>query len=194
MSKESFANLIVTKLNGALGWNGSAYSSDTPKQAQTAIAEAITEYLIANTTITISYNGVLNTGSGADVIASDTMKITGSCSLVSTPSSFEGWVATLQSAIASAFTVLSPSTQGVIVTFQPFNGIAGALQIPQTNLKVAHEGNPKSPALAVWTVICGGILDWLNSSLGKSPTATAIAATRTGISSGTAALLSITVT
>lgn len=194
MSKESFANLIVTKLSGALGQSGSTYSSNTPKQAQAAIGEAITEYLIANTTITISYNGVLNTGGGADVIASDTMKIMGSCSLTSTPSYFDGWVTTLQSAIASAFTVVSPSTQGVVVTFQPFNSTTGALQIPQANLKVTHEGNPKSPTLAVWAVICGGILDWLNSSLGKNPSATTIEATRTGISSGTAALLSITVT
>ena len=194
MSKESFANLIITKLNGTLGQSGSAYSSSTPKQAQAVIGEAITEYLIANTTITISYNGVLNTGGGADVIVSDTMKIMGNCSLTSAPSSFEGWITTLQSAIASAFTVVSPSTQGVVVTFQPFNSTTGALQIPQANLKVAHEGNPKSPTLAVWTVICGGILDWLNSSLGKNPSATAIAATRTGISSGTTALLSITVT
>lgn len=192
MSKTTFANLILTNLQGAIGHDGSQYTNATPALAQSAIATAITQYLIANTTITISYNGMLTNG-GTDVIASDTMKIAGTCTTLSAPSNFNSWVAALQSSIASSFVVTPPSTQGVITTFQPFNSVVGALQISQSDLKTAHNNNTKAPALSVWEVICGKILDWLNSSSGKNPAATAITATRTGVSSGTATLVSISV-
>lgn len=192
MSKESFASLVITKLRAAVGVDGSMYSNSTAVSAQSAIAEAITEYLIANTTVTISYNGVLTSG-GADVIASDTMKIIGTCVPPTTPTQFNSWVAALQSSIASAFTVQSPSTQGVVTTFQPFSSVTGALQISQLSLRSAHESNLKNPVLSVWSVICGGILDWLNSAAGLNTTAVSIPATRSGISSGTATLVSISV-
>lgn len=192
MSKESFASLVLTKLKASVGDDGSKYSDNTATLAQSAIAAAITEYLVANTTITISYDGVLTSG-GADVIASDTMKIAGSCQLTSVPTQFDSWVATLQSAIASAFVTQPPSTQGVVTAFPPFSSITGALQIPQSKLKAAHEANAKAPALSVWSEVCGAILDWLNSAAGLNPNAVAITATRSGISSGTATLLSISV-
>lgn len=193
MSKESFAALIVKALDTTIGNSGSTYSASTAILAQKAIAEAITRYLIANTSIVISYDGVLNAG-GADVIASDTMKITGSCKIPDTPSQFDAWVAALQSSIASGFVVKSPSTQGVTATFQPFSDVFGALQISQLKLKIAHENNIIDPALSVWMVICGGILDWLNSISGKNPTVVSVPATRAEISSGTATFVSIKVT
>lgn len=192
MSRETFANLITNKLKAAVGIDGSKYSSGTAAIAQSAIAEAITEYLVANTTIMISYNGVTASGS-ADVIASDTMKIIGACTLATAPTNFAAWVATIQSSIASAFTVQSPSTQGVITTFQPFSGVAGALQISQSNLKSTHESNSKSPMLPVWGAVCGSILNWLNSAAGLNTTVISVPATRSGVSSGTATLLSISV-
>lgn len=192
MSKESFASLIITKLKEAVGKDGSAYSTNTATLAQSAIAEAITEYLLANTTITISYEGVLTSG-GADVIASDTMKIAGSCKLTSVPTQFDSWVSVLQSAIASAFVVQPPSTQGVVTAFPPFSSITGALQISQSKLKKVHEVNASNPALSVWSEVCNAILDWLNSDAGLNPNAVEITATRSGISSGTATLLSISV-
>lgn len=192
MSKTSFANMILSKLQSAIGNDGSKYTNTTSALTQIAIAEAITQYLKENTIVTISYNGVLTSG-GADVIASDTMKIAGSCTPIPTPSNFNAWVAALQSSISSAFLVSPPSTQGVVTTFQPFSSITGALQISQSDLKAAHNSNPKAPALPVWEVICDKIISWLNSSLGKNPTAVGIAATRAGISSGTATLVSISV-
>lgn len=192
MGKESFASLIVFKLKSAVGSDGSKYSNNTAALAQSAIAEAITEYLVANTTITISYNGVTTAGS-ADIIASDTMKIVGNCQLFSTPSQFSSWVMTLQTAIASAFVAQSPSTQGIITEFQPFSNMPGALQISQSALKTAHTSNPKDPMLSVWSELCGGILDWLNSEAGKNVTAVDVVASRSGVSTGSANLLSINV-
>lgn len=192
MSKESFASTIVDKLRASVGSDGSMYSQNTATLAQSAISEAITEYLIANTTINISYDGVLTSG-GADVILSDTMKIAGKCVLSTVPSQYDAWIETLQSSIASAFMVQSPSTQGVVTEFLPFNNQVGALKIPQSNLKSAHSSNLNNPALAVWTELCGGIMDWLNSETGKNASAMSVVASRTGISTGTANLLSISI-
>lgn len=110
MSKENFANLVLTKLKAVVGDDGSKYSSNTATLAQSAIADAITEYLVANTTITISYTGVSASGS-ADVIASDTMKIVGSCTPIAT-ANFASWVIAVQSSIASAFVVQSQAYKG----------------------------------------------------------------------------------
>ncbi len=193
MGKESFANLIVSELRTSIGNNGLSYSANTPSLAQTAIAKAITEYLIANTIITISYNGIMLSG-GADIITSDNMKIEGECKLTNTPSQFDSWISSLQSAISSAFTVQSPSVQGVITTFKPFSNMPGALQISQSALKMAHIGNAKDPTLSVWSELCSGILDWLNSEAGKNALAINIEASRSGVSTGSVNLLSIKVT
>lgn len=123
MSKTTFAKLIIAKLTSILGTNGAVYTSDTPVKAQQAIAEAITEYLTANTTITILYNGILTSGTGNDTIVSDTMNITGKCSTISQPTNFQNWVNNIQTSIAISFTVISPGKNGVVTSFKPFNDL-----------------------------------------------------------------------
>lgn len=193
MSKAAFASLVIAKLKAAIGNDGSSYTEQTPIVAQKAIAEAITEYLIANTTITISYSGVLTSGTGADSVVQDTMKITGTCATTGKPSDFPAWVNKLQSVIASSFSVVSPGANGVVVTFQPFNPTANALQILQKDLNDTLQSNMSNPLQAVWGFICGKIIDWLNSTTGKNPTVVSLPATRTGVSAGTASLVSILV-
>lgn len=193
MGKTEFANLMITKLKDSIENDGSLYTEQTPIKAQTAIAEAITEYLIANTTINISYAGVLISGTGADSVVQDTMKITGTCDTIGKPSDYQSWVTKLQSVIASSFSVVSPGENGVEVTFLPFNPIEKALQIPQEDLNKTFQSNINSPLQPVWEFICGQIIDWLNSTTGQNPSAVSLPATRTGVSTGTASLISITV-
>ena len=193
MGKTAFANLVIAKLKAAVGSDGSLYTEQTPAKAQSAIAEAITEYLITNTTITISYAGVLTSGKGVDSVVQDTMKITGTCGTTGRPSDYQSWVNKLQSAIASAFSVVSPGTNGVEVAFLPFNPTTNVLQISQEELNDTFQSNIDNPLQSVWEFICGQIIDWLNSTTGKNPSATSLPATRTGISTGTASLVSIVV-
>lgn len=193
MSKTAFASLIISKLKAAIGTDGSIYTSDTPTKAQQAIANAITEYLVANTSVKISYTGVLTSGTGADSVVDDTMKIQGKCSTIGKPSDFLSWVNDIQSAIAPSFSVISPGAKGVIVSFKPFNPTTKALTISQSDLLSAYQNNIDNPVQVVWEVICGKILDWLNSASGKNPSAVSLTATRTGVSSGTASLVSISV-
>ena len=193
MGKEKFASLVIAKLKTAIGIDGSKYVNDTPTKAQKAIAEAITEYLTANTTVTISYSGTLNSGGSADPIVTDTLKISGQCSAISKPSGFVPWIQELQSVISSSFSVMSPGTDGVVVSFNPFNSTKQALQISQKELYDAYQHSISDPIQVIWEVLCGKLLDWLNSEAGKNPSATSITANRTGVSAGVASLTKITV-
>lgn len=194
MSKTAFAQLIISKMKAAIGTDGGKYSSATTSAAQAAIGQAITEYLIANTTLTISYNGMTtSTPPTPDIIAADTMKIAGACATPSTPSSYSSWIRELQKNIARGFYPQSPSTSLVTVMFFPFNSTSNSLSIPQDNLQSAHQNNYNDPQLVVWEVICEKLMDWINSASGMNPAAKAIAATRPG-SAGTVTLTKITIT
>lgn len=193
MGKTAFANHIIEKLQASISTNGATYTADTPIKAQEAIAEAITEYLVANTAINVSYTGILTNGDTTDPIKLDTIKITGKCAEMGRPSDFMSWVNKIQSVIASSFMVLSPGQNGVTVSFKPFNPSHGALIIQQEELAIASQNNQQRPSQAVWEVICGKIIDWLTSEIGKNPQAKELSAARPGISTGTAALTSITI-
>lgn len=193
MGKAAFASLAIAKLKATIGLDGGVYAADTADKAQAAVAEAITEYLTANTTINISYSGVLTSGTGTDPVVTDSMKIMGVCGKIGKPSDFADWTNRLQVAIASSFSVATPGGNGVITMFKPFSPTANALQIVQKDLHNAHQNNISRPAQAVWEVICEGILSWLNSSAGRNPMATGLSATRPGVSEGVASLVSITV-
>ena len=193
MSKEAFASLVVTKLKSAVGTDGTKYSEETAMEAQKAIAEAITQYLVANTRINIAYNGVFDNGSGADVVEADSMQLEGACSSTGRPSDYASWISNLQSVIASSFSVCSPSASGVLTAFKPFNPSTGSLTIPQSKLAAACTNNSANPALAVWGIICGSIIDWINTGKGKNPTIATIPATRNGASTGSVSLVSIIV-
>lgn len=193
MSKESFASLICSKITSAVGNNGSAFSKGTPQIVQQAVASAITEYLTANVKVMVSYTGTLKTG-GSDPVVSDTFSITGNCSTMPPPSGFSEWVSSLQQSISTSFTVLSPGIEGVTAVFKPFNPSVGALTISQAALKSAHEGNAKNPMQEVWKVICGGIMDWINSGAGVNPAAKGVTASRSGTSEGTIVVTKIAIT
>lgn len=193
MSATAFASLIISKLASSIGTEGTKYGNDSVTLAQSAIAEAISEYLIANTTVIIQYSGTLTNGS-PDPIVTDTLRIAGACTPTSVPQNFNAWVMELQQSIASSFLVSPPGIiNAVTTTFLPFSNIAGTLQIPQSSLKSIHESNLNNPQLAVWQIICEDILAWANSESGKNPTIIGVPATR-AVSSGTATLTSIIVT
>lgn len=191
MSKVDFANLIVSKLKTAIGSDGGAFSSSTSESAQLAIAEAITEYITANVTIAIAYNGTMISSGTSDAVVYDTMKVTGSCLTTGTPSDYSFWVSSLQQNIASGFTVLTPGEHGVVTNFMPFSNVVNALKIPQEDLKAMHEQSFQNPMQAIWECICEHILNWLNSAAAMNPTVGIVVASRPGISSGTATFTSI---
>lgn len=189
MSAETFANTIVGKLKASVGTDGGRYSNSTPMLAQRAISEAITEYLIANTTITAVYQGTLNTG-GVDPVQLDSFSLAGFCLPPATPSSFMFWQKSLQNSIASSFSLESPNRSGIITNVLPIN--PDGLTIYQGKFKSIMESNKQNPLESVWQSFCSDILAWLNSpsTVRQMPPQPA---SRSAISTGTLSLVSIKV-
>lgn len=161
MSAEAFANTIISKLRSNVGTDGGGYTNSTPKLAQRAISEAITEYLIANTTVTAVYQGTLNSG-GIDPINLDNFSLTGVCTSPIAPPSFTFWQRSLQNSIASSFSLESPNKSGIITNIFPI--APSGLTIYQNKLKSIVENNKQNPLELVWQSFCTDILAWLNSS------------------------------
>ena len=180
MAAEDFAKLIIDKLESEIGRDGSKFNSNTPSKANKVIAEGITEYLIDNTKIDVSYVGV-KPDSSPDPLTSDSCSITGECS-PATGVDFDSWIKELESNIVSGF-FISTGDKGVTPTSSPPAFIPG-LSISRDDLKKIHENNldDKNIQSLIWTKICEEIIKWLNSIVSAS-----FAATNTNTSStGTA--------
>lgn len=192
MSKENFASLVCSKIRSAVGTDGTKYSSASAIEAGQAVANAISEYLTENVTVTVSYAGTLAKG-GSDPVVTDVFKISGSCSPLSVPEDFASWVKDIQQIIADTFVNVSPGTAGLVATFKPFSPSSGSLSISQSALKAAHESNVNDPMQKTWEIVCGFLMDWINSSSSINPLTKGVSATRSGKSSGTLSVTKITV-
>jgi hypothetical protein len=182
-NKTVFANLIISKLASSIGTDGSSFSSSTPVAAQQAIADAVTEFVTSYVWSKSAYVGIMNTyPNNPDPVVSDDHPIMGMCAPVGTPSELAGWLKDLASNIIDGFTC------GVgmnMVTFAgPYKPFAGVINVnAEKDTKPAHEANWDNPQLAVWEVICQGIIDMLIGNI----SGTMSNASRPGISTGTGA-------
>lgn len=161
MSKTAFAQTIIGKLKSSISTNGGNYTSDSATSAMNAVAQGITEYLIANTTVTISYSGVVaSVPPYPDPIIIDTFKIIGNCSAPSPANDFDSWIKQIESNIIAGFQLASIGNVGVIFVQNPFLNTGIATR--QSDLKVAHNVSDEDPQLKIWEIVCGGIMDWIN--------------------------------
>lgn len=161
MPASSFADVIISKLNSAIGRNGDNYTSGTPGIANIAIAEGVTDYLLANTSILVGYSGIIpGTPPIPDPTVVDTESITGMCA-PPVGDEFDEWVSDLESKIVSGF-FIGPGQIGV-TSIAPTNCFMSGLSITRDDIKSVHTGNLNDPQKAVWTKICSQILLWLNS-------------------------------
>ena len=160
MSKEAFASLVIANLKTKIGITPGAYPSGTPAIANQAIADAVTEYLIANTMVTAKYTGVLTSNSQADPVIMDTFKLTGKCAPPS-GTTFDAWLDSLLKNINDGFT-LATGAQQTAFTIKPF--AAKVKPVTMADLTGIHTDNPESPQKPVWEHICGEILDCLNGA------------------------------
>lgn len=163
MPASSFADIIISKLNSAIGRDGFSYSSSTPGIANKAIAEGVTDYLLANTSILVSYSGIIpGTPPIPDPTVIDTESITGKCDPPE-GDEFDEWVSDLESKIVSGF-FIGPGQVGVTSTSpNSINCFASGLSITRDDIKSVHTNNLDDPQKLVWTKICSEILLWLNS-------------------------------
>lgn len=191
MSKSAFAQAIISKLKGAIGVSGKDYSSGSAPTAMTAVAAAITEYLIAHTTVTVSYSGmVMSAYPYPDPIVSDTFKIVGSCAPTGPSNSFDSWIKQIEANIIAGFQLAPSGNAGVVFVQKPF--LNPGIFTTQSNLKATHDVGDTDPQQKVWEVVCGGIMDWINGSAINS--ISGAASRPTAPSTGIASIIKITLT
>lgn len=191
MSASVFAQTILNKLTSAIGTKGSAYTENSATLAMVAIAEGITEYLIANTTITIAYVGIMIPyPNPSDPVTTDTFKITGSCAPTGPSNSFDSWISKIEANIIAGFSLASMGVSGVAFPQKPFANTG--ILTTQIDLYNLHNVEDQSPHNKIWEKICQGIMDWINTTaINISP---GPAKRASGPSEGTATITKITIT
>lgn len=191
MSKSTFAQTIISKLNATIGMDGSNYTSGSASTAMTAVAAAITEYLIANTTVSISYTGIVaSTPPYPDPIVMDSFKIIGNCAPPSQSDNFDSWIKQIETNIIAGFQLAPTGNAGVMFAQKPF--LKPGIATKQSDLKSAHDVSDESPQKKVWEVVCEGIMNWINNV--AMNTAPGVASRPTAPSTGTATITKITIT
>lgn len=191
MSKSAFAQAIMAKLDGAIGKDGLSYTSDFAPIAMQAVADAVTEYLKANTTVTVAYSGTLTTTPPSpDPVTQDTFKITGECAPPSPSDNFDSWISEIESNIIACFMLENQGRQGLRFPIQPFANTG--IPTLQDDLKAVHDVSDENPQQKVWEVVCGGIMEWINGTA-KNP-AGGSATRPSGPSTGMAQITGITIT
>lgn len=191
MSKSVFAQTIISKLNAAIGTNGGNYTAGSATSAMAAVAAAITEYIVANTTVTISYSGIVaSTPPYPDPIVVDSFKIVGNCAPPSPSNNFDSWIKQVETNIIAGFQLAPTGNAGVIFAQKPF--LNPGITTQQSSLKSVHDVSDESPQQKVWEVICEGIMNWINNiTMNSIPGA---ASRPTAPSTGIATITKITIT
>lgn len=191
MSKSAFAQAIISKLKSSIGTSGKDYSAGSASAAMSAVAAGITEYLIANTTVMVSYVGVIpGVPPTPDPLVTDSFKIMGSCAPTGPSNSFDSWIKQIETNIIAGFQLAAMGNGGLVFPQKPF--LSPGIITSQANLKATHDVSDEDPQQKVWEVVCGGIMDWIN---GLAINVTPGAATHPAVSStGTATITKITIT
>lgn len=190
MSKTAFAQSIISKLNGAIGTSGKDYNAGSAMSAMSAVAAAITEYLIANTIVTVTYAGIIpGPPPTPDPLTSDTFQIIGSCAPTGPSDNFDAWIKQIETNIITGFSLAPKGQIGLIFAQTPF--LNSGILTTQANLTALHDVGDEDPQLKVWEAVCEGIMNWINTTAFN---ATPGAATNSVTSSaGTAAISKITI-
>lgn len=168
MPADKFADLIISEMKSAIGQDGEKFTTDTPIKANKAIAKAITDYLVENTTYPIAYAGTIPgpTGVLPDPVVSDTLKITGECLAPGNSSNFSQWITDLDVKIRTGFLfdsgeviqLTSPSPVPCFIpTLPPL--------LNYINLDTLKNISGKNIQKDVWTYLCDGIIKWLSDPL-----------------------------
>lgn len=191
MSAITFAQSIIGKLESSIGTSGKDFTATSAGMAMAAVAQAISEYIVANTTVTVSYAGVMTATGTPDPMVLETFTVTGQCAPTGPSDSFDGWIHQIESNIIAGFMLSQSGLKGLGFVQSPF--LTPGIAISQSNLKSTHDVSDTNPQLKVWTVVCQGIMDWINGPA-MNPTpgpASFPALSPTPVSSGVATITKI---
>ena len=191
MSAQIFASSIISKLSASIGTDGGSYSAGSAASAMTAVATAITEYIVANTQVMVSYVGTLATVPPApDPVTTDVFNLIGTCAPTGPSNSFDSWIRQIESNIISGFQLAPIGNAGLVFPQKPF--LTPGILTTQAILTATHDVSDQSPQQKVWEKVCEGIINWINTSA-INPTPGA-ASRATPPSQGIATITKITIT
>lgn len=163
MSASSFADSIISKLSSAIGTDGSNFTSASASLAMTAVATGITEYLIANTMVMVSYAGIIpSVPTVPDPLVTDTFSIIGTCAPTGPSNSFDDWISQIEANIISGFQLAPKGNAGLVFPTVPF--MTPGITLTQAILTAAHDINDESPQKKIWELVCNGIMAWINGT------------------------------
>lgn len=162
MGKTAFARCIIDALASSIGRDGTVYDSSSPGIANQAIAQAVTDYLIANTEVVSSYSGMI--GSVADSVVEDKHRLKESCAPVGTKDNLGDWLNELCDHIKNGFMV-DTGEKGVVFDCKPIH--SGTASLP--DLSPIPHSDSDDPQLECWELICESLINWINSQPPTSP-------------------------
>lgn len=163
MSKEAFASTIINKMRSAIGTDGQSFSVGTAAASMAAAAQAITEYLLSNTRVSIAYMGIIPSFPPMpDPVVSDVFQVVGVCAPPSPSPSFDAWMMQLQMNIISGFMLSPAGSAGVVFAQKPF--LTPGVMVNQAMIQSSFDINDKNPQQKIWEIICDGIINWINTT------------------------------
>lgn len=191
MPAQAFAQAIIGQLNGAIGTDGNSFTTGSASIAMTAVATAMTNYIVANTLVTVTYAGIIpGVPPSPDPLITDVFNIIGTVAPTGPSDGFDSWIKLIEANIIAGFTLAPMGTAGLVFPTVPFAN--PGIMTTQAQLYAVHDITDASPQLKVWTVVCQGIMDWING-LAFNAVPGACTNSKTG-SAGTASIVKIVIT
>ncbi len=165
-----FGKTLAAKINSQFG-DGSKYTSGTPTQVNTLLGTEITNYILGNTTISVTYTGTIpgippvpETGADPGVL------VVGVCA-PPVGVTFDSWLASLEVNIKTGFLVSAGPVVKPITPILPFNfPIPLNTFVNQELVKSTVGDNPgENTYIDVWETICDGIVRWMTTQVPVPP-------------------------
>ena len=167
-----FGKLLASKINSQFG-DGSQYNESTPTQVNTMLAQEITNYLLTNTLVAVTYVGTIpGTPPVPEAGADPGVMITGSC-LPPIGITFDSWVSSLEINLKTGFMISSGPVIKPITPIPIFGLYPAPLStfVNQGIVKATVGDNPGATTyINVWETICDGIVSWMTTQLPVPPT------------------------
>lgn len=171
MAASDLAKLIQSQIVSTVGLDPSGYNEGTPTLVNTAIANAITQYILSNVSVSSTYSGMLpTTPPSPDPIVSDSHSVVGAM-IPPSGSKFKDWVSSLVSGISNGFTIAT-GVAGVTALEPVFLSLADIDDASlQESMKSASEDNKDDPFLPVWEKVSQAIINAISSGTYETPSA-----------------------
>ena len=167
----NFGITLANKINSQFG-DGTAYNSGTPTLINTMLGTEITNYILTNTLVAVTYTGTIpGTPPMPEVGADPGVKVIGTCA-PPVGITFDSWLSSLEMNIKTGFMISAGPVVKPITPIPIFNSLPAPLMtfVTQEDIKNAAGDNKEGAYIKVWSRLCDGIVNWITTQLPVPPT------------------------